>query len=288
MTQSDVDSRSPSPQPEETIEPESKDSISRGRYVYCLVDATTGEPSTLSVTGLDGNPVSVIVSEDIGAVSHECDSIYDSSEMEQVKQWIITHQQVVDAAGEHFDTPLPMRFDTIFEGGDTSVKQWLQNHSETICTELDAFTGTWEYRLHLMWDPSVFEEQITAEDDRLQELHRRQQQAGAGKRFLLQKQYDKRLRELKQQRRSALTEALTETVAPVVTEITDQPAQSTLEGHSPSSSESKERITRLAVRADKTNETPLGDRLDGFVEKEGVEIRFTGPWPPYTFAPEIG
>lgn len=36
---------------------------------------------------------------------------------------------------------------------------------------------------------------------------------------------------------------------------------------------------RVAVLAAEDNGTALGDRLDTTVEQDGVEIRFTGPWP---------
>jgi hypothetical protein len=29
----------------------------------------------------------------------------------------------------------------------------------------------------------------------------------------------------------------------------------------------------------------IGEELDAVAAEPGVEVRFTGPWPPYTFAP---
>ena len=262
------------------------DEISGGRYLYCLVDATTAESDTMSTRGVGDNSVYFIESETVGAVVHDCETIYDSENPDQVKQWVLKHQHVVDAAGDIFGTPLPMRFNTILEGGDTSVIQWFHRNHDRIREGLSSLAGTWEYRIRLIWEPSMFEDQVTDEDDRLQELQQRKQQAGAGKAFLLEKQYDKRLRELKQQRRTELTETLSETVRPVVNKLIEQ------EPHSPlaenTSSTEGEQVARLAVLADETDETVLGDQLDELVEQDGVRIRFSGPWPPYTFAPDIG
>ncbi len=280
-----TDSHSPAPA-ENDIDPGADQTVTNGRYVYCLVDIKTGDPTALSVTGIDDEPIFVIDSERVGAVVHECDTLYDTDDMEQVKQWLLTHQQVIDAAGEQFGTPLPMRFNTILEGGDASVTQWLREQHGKIREELTSFAGTWEYRVRLFWEPSTFEDQIVDQDDRLQELQHRQQQSGAGKVFLLAKQYDKRLRELKQDHRTELTARLKETVSPVVTELIEQEPHSPLS--EPTSSTDGEQVARLAVLADETDETALGARLDELVEQEGVSIRFTGPWPPYTFAPDIG
>jgi hypothetical protein len=261
--------------------------VQQGRYLYCVVDTTGSDTETLSTTGIDENPVYVIETDGIGAVVHDCDTVYDTDDLDQVKQWLVTHQQVVDTASDVFGTPLPMRFATVLEGGDASVEHWLADHYERIHDELQSFAGMWEYRITLLWDPSPFEDTITEQDDRFQELHQRQQQAGAGKRFLLEKQYDKRLQELKHDQRAELAEQLKETVTPIVNDFAEQESRSALSDDDQSAAE-QDQIMRVAVLADEDTETALGDRLDTIVEQDGVEIRFTGPWPPYTFAPDIG
>ncbi|QDX39522.1 gas vesicle protein GvpL [Salarchaeum sp. JOR-1] len=261
--------------------------VQQGRYLYCVVDTTASDTETLSTTGIDENPVYVIETDGIGAVVHDCETVYKTDDLDQVKQWVVTHQQVVDAASDVFGTPLPMRFDTVLEGGDASVEDWLAEHYENIHDDLQSFAGMWEYRITLLWDSSPFEDRITEQDDRLQELQQRQQQAGAGKRFLLEKQYEKRIQELKQDQRTDLAEQLTEAITPVVNDLAEQESRPTLSDDTHSSAE-QEQILRVAVLADEDNETALGDRLDTIVEQDGVEIRFTGPWPPYTFAPDIG
>lgn len=262
-------------------------SVRQGRYLYCVVETTTSDTEALPTAGIDENSVYLIEADGIGAVVHDCEAVYDADDLEQVKQWVITHQQVVDAASDVFGTPLPMRFDTVLEGGDESVEHWLSDHREVIRDELHSFTGTWEYRITLMWDPSPFETRITEQDNRLQELQQRQQQAGAGKRFLLEKQYDKRLQELKQDQRADLAERLTETITPVVNDLAEQESRHALSGDTHASA-AQEQILRVAVLADEDAETTLGERLDTIVERDGVAVRFTGPWPPYTFAPDIG
>lgn len=262
-------------------------SVRQGRYLYCVVETTTSDTEALPTAGIDGNSVYLIEADGIGAVVHDCEAVYDADDLKQVKQWVITHQQVVDAASDIFGTPLPMRFDTVLEGGDESVEHWLSDHREVIRDELHSFAGTWEYRITLMWDPSPFETRITEQDNRLQELQQRQQQAGAGKQFLLEKQYDKRLQELKQDQRADLAERLTETITPVVNDLAEQESRHALSGDTHASA-AQEQILRVAVLADEDAETTLGERLDTIVERDGVAVRFTGPWPPYTFAPDIG
>lgn len=261
--------------------------LQQGRYLYCVVDTTASDTETLSTTGIAQNPVYIIETDRIGAVVHNCETVHDVDDADQLKQWVVTHQQVVDVASDVFGPPLPMRFNTVLEGGNASVEDWLVTHYESIHDELQSFAGMWEYRITLLWDSSPFEDRITEQDDHLQELQQRQQQAGAGKRFLLEKQYEKRIQELKQNQRTDLAEQLAETITPVVNDLAEQESRPTLFDDTHSSTE-REQILRVAVLADKDREVALGNRLDTIVEPDGVEIRFTGPWPPYTFAPDIG
>lgn len=275
----------PSPEEEQTAMNEER-TVSNGRYLYCVVDTTTSESATLSTTGVEDNPVYVVEADGVGAVVHDCETVYETEDLEQMKRWLVTHQQVVDAASDAFGTPLPMRFDTVLEGGDASIERWLEDHYEGFRDELASFAGVWEYRINLLWDSAPFEETIADRDDRLRELRQRQQQSGAGKKFLLEKQSDQRLQELKRERRTELADQLKEAITPVVNDLTEQDTNTPLQDEH--SSIEKEQIVRFAVLADEDDETALGDRLDTIVEHEGVEIRFTGPWPPYTFAPDIG
>lgn len=261
--------------------------VQQGRYLYCMVDATASDTGVLSTTGINDNQVYVIETDGVGAVVHDCDTVYDADDLDQIKQWLVTHQQVVDAASDVFGTPLPMRFDTVFEGGDAGVEHWLADHYQSIQDDVRSFAETWEYRITLLWDTSLFEDRITEQDDRLQELQQRQQQAGSGKQFLLQKQHKKRIQELKQDQRTDLVAQLKESIRPVVNELAEQNSRPALSDETELPGE-QEQIMRVAVLADEDAETALGERLDRVVEQDGVEIRFTGPWPPYTFAPDIG
>ena len=80
---------------------------------------------------------------------------------------------------------------------------------------------------------------------------------------------------------------MTETVTPVVNDLAEQESRHALSDDTQASA-AHEQSLRVAVLADDDAETTLGERLDTIVEQDGVAVRFTGPWPPYTFAPDIG
>lgn len=264
-----------------------------GRYLYCLVNVDVDgegpdEPVELGATGIEGNAVSVVAIEDVsvGAVVHDDRSPYNSEDPAELRDWLLAHQRVVEAAGDRFGTPLPVRFDTVIEGGDDAVAGWLAQNAEPIVEAFDAVTGRWEYRVTLFWDPTKFEESQRTADPELADIDSRLGQCDPGKRFLLRKQYDQRLRELTEQRRETLQDRLVNRLAAESARVTERPLRSEAAASLGVEPET-DAVAQVAVLASRDNESALGDVLDRMTDSPGVDVRFTGPWPPYTFAPTI-
>lgn len=254
------------------------------RYLYCLIDTTDASTLDVDVDGVAGNALSLVERDGIGAVVHECETLYDSADDAQIKRWLVEHQQVVDAVSDVFGTPLPVRFDTIIEGEDGAVREWLSSQAETVRAELATLSGCWEYRIELLWDDEAFREMVGETDEALQDLKRRQADSSGGKAFMLEKQYSNRLRERIHERETELRALLEEQVLPVVVDDTVQDGSA---GQADAEDDHRP-VAKRSVLADESNETALGERLDTVAAERGVKLRFTGPWPPYTFTPELG
>lgn len=262
-----------------------------GRYLYCLVDFDDGEcddPAAVDVAGIEDEPVSVVAAERtaVGAVVHAQADPFDSTDLTKLRDWLLAHQTVVDAAGDRFGTPLPVRFDTVIEGDDATVAAWLDRNADQIADAFDELAGCWEYRATLSWDSTEFEAEQRATDTELADIDRRLGQAGAGKRFLLEKQYDQRLRELTRQRRATLKETLVDQLEEASRQLTERPIQSEAAA-SLGVELNADAVAQVALLAPPDRESALGAELDEIADISGVDVRFTGPWPPYTFAPQI-
>jgi hypothetical protein len=90
------------------------------RYVYCIADVNDTEDPHIETTGVDDEPVELLVTDGVGVATHACDGLYDSADEETITQWLLSHQSVVDTVGDSFGTPVPIRFDTVFEGASNS------------------------------------------------------------------------------------------------------------------------------------------------------------------------
>ncbi len=265
--------------------------IEAGRYLYCLVQADAD--ATLETTGVDSEPVSIIVADGIGAVVHACDGIYDSANLAQIRRWLVRHQTVVDEAGQAFGTPIPFQFDTILRGGDAAVREWLREESATLERALAELAGHWEYRVEVVEVDLIDDEALVERDERLQELDDRIGDSEEGTAFLLEKQFDQRVAELRAARRESLTADLEERLAAEAREVhalERSPSASLADdvANDDSGSNGDETLCRLTLLAHEDDEDAIGSILDDVAANDGLEVRFTGPWPPYTFAPELG
>lgn len=261
--------------------------VDTGRHLYCLVDVDADADVTLDATGVDGEIVRVVTEDGLGAVVHPRASGYDAEDdaedPDRVKEWVLAHQSVVDLAGERYGTPLPFRFGVVLEGGDDTVRTWLTDHHDAVASALDRLAGRWEYRVNLLWDGETdLEALLKAEDVTLQELARERDAASEGRSFLVGKQYDRRLAERKRARGKRYAERLREAVSSVAVDVetvdTDVGVLTDPEG---------ETIIGVSVLADATDEDDLGSVLDDFAAEPELAVRFTGPWPPYSFAPSF-
>ncbi|WP_312909400.1 gas vesicle protein GvpL [Natronosalvus caseinilyticus] len=282
-----------------------------GRYVYCVVTLEGGE-ADLDVDGIDDEPVSVVAldrgdgggggDEDgnatLAAVVHACDSLYDSADLAQVKRWLVRHQTVIDRASQQFGTPLPFQFDTIVRGDDDAVRGWLADQRAPLEAALADLAGHAEYRIEVVETDPPDEETLIERNDDLASLAEEREEASEGRAFLLEKQFDQRIRDLRRDRRASIRESLRQSLESCAREVQVLERQPSVSLSSASSGSSGSggagkptdgtRLCRLTVLARESEEETIGSVLDDVAEKPGLEVRFTGPWPPYSFAPTLG
>lgn len=265
-------------------DPEDEHDFEEGRYLYCVVEASEG--ATLTVEGIDGTPVSVLAEGGVGAVLQPVDSVYDSEDMTQVRHWLLTHQQVVETAGSAFGTPIPFRFDTIFKGDDETVSEWLRDNHQELSDVLDWLAGCWEYRIEVRWNEQHMRETLREEDPRLRELARRIEEAESGTSYLLESKFEQRLTDRLQQRSEELEARLVEGIRPYTVDL--QVSTTTARVLPEDDESSLDTAVQLSVLADSDHEERIGKQLELIADQPQYEVRYTGPWPPYSHAPEIG
>lgn len=257
-----------------------------GRYLYCVVDTEGQTAASPAESGVDDETPFLIERDGLGAVVHECAAPYESADPGTVREWLLEHQAVVDEAGAAFGTPLPFRFGTILKGDDERVREWVDSEEDTLREALAEFSGQWEYRIEVVRDRDAFDEGLAATDDRLADLRQRRDDASEGTAFLLDKQYEEALREVRERRLAEETAALADRLGEIATEVREVDRSASLLDDRDGDADAHRSSLTILAREDR--EEAVGDVLDEYADRPGVEIRFTGPWPPYSFAPELG
>jgi hypothetical protein len=271
----------------------SEEPFEAGRYLYCVVrdDPKTDSPDvTLAETdGVGGGDVTLVRNDGLAVATQPCRSLFDSDDVETVRRWLLQHQTVVDRVGEAFGTPLPFRFDTVLRGDDAAVRDWLDDHESSLSDALDDLAGKWEYRIEVSWDESALSDRLAGTDPRLAELRRERDDADDGRSFLVGKQYERRLTEVLETHRQETMDDLRDRLRPLVDRIEETQGRSgsTDLGVAADTDDGRTRRT-LTVLARASRESELGETLESLADQPGVEVRFTGPWPPYSFAPSFG
>ncbi|MBZ6494604.1 gas vesicle protein GvpL [Natrinema longum] len=255
------------------------DDLADGRYVYCLVEPEGEPPARLPVEGIDGESPRVLAAGGVAAVVHETDTLYDSDDPATIRRWLLAHHRVVEAATDRFGTPIPFQFDVVVQGGDETVRSVLESAADEIEAAVTDVAGRREYRIELLFEPDAT---VPDPEGDLAALREQTEAAGEGTAFLLEKKLERKRTELRRERAAALAADLEAAIDEVAV------ATASVDGDRLGlGDDDRETVTQIAVLADHDREDDLGARLDPIADRSGVAVRFTGPWAPYSFVPDI-
>ncbi len=271
-------------QPDDKIQLASMDktevfTTGQGRYLYCVADS--GEWVSLGPIGIDGSNVYTIPYRDMCVVVHKClAKPYNSTEREVVNSWVLAHQKVVDEAWERWGTVLPLGFDTIVMDKDSieaeeNVRNWLQNEYDNLKSKIAKIKGKAEYGVQIFWEPQVIVQSLAKTSPEISELEERIKSQARGLAYLYKQKLENALkRELESKADQCFRdfyERIRRHVVSIVVEKTKPGDQNT------------QMIMNLSCLLPRGKTAELGDELHRINSIKGFSVRFTGPWPPYSF-----
>jgi len=256
-------------------------SVESGRYLYCI--AKGGKEADLGKVGIEDNDVYTVPFDDIGAVVHRCEAKpYITNDRKKAEEWILSHQYVIDLATEEFGTVIPLTFDTIIRGDDRIVKQWLLQEYNQLRDKLEELEGEAEFGVQVFIDKAVIEK-LDWENNDTQRLRKELETKSEGAAYLLRKKLEKKL---KLEKRTFI-ERHAKTFCSKIRELVDDMRLESLSKEVPGRWKEKEMILNLACLAPRNDIQPLGRVLNEINRLEGFAVRFTGPWPPYSFVGDV-
>jgi hypothetical protein len=249
-----------------------------GLYVYCVA---RGEGNRLlGPIGLDGRPVYTVGNGRIRAVVHDCQAEpYQSRDPQVVQGWVVAHQDVVLAAADAFGTVLPMAFDMIVRGAPggsagAALRDWLEERSDRFTRLLEKLAGKAEYGVQAFWDRQAIAAGLMESDPALHAMQREARDKPKGLAHLLQQKLAKAVREAVEKRADFFAQDFYARIRLCVEDLRVDKLKKA-EG-------SEQMLLNLSCLMQKGS-GELGRVLEEIQQTRGVSVRFTGPWPPYSF-----
>jgi hypothetical protein len=237
----------------------------RGKYVYCIVQAT--EPLKFGNIGLGAEPAEVhtVHYKDIAAVVSDTPIEVPDATRESV----LAHERVNENV-MRTHTVIPMSFGTVFKTPQDIV-ELLRGAYDAFTDVLHKMQDKLEFGLKLLWDRDVAVREVEKEDEEVRRL-KNEIASQKGSTYFARMQYGRLLD-------AALQSRSERYVNEIVSQLRD---------------------VSVAYRANK----PIGDKMimnaaflvsrdqegdfDARVKELGARydkltFRYTGPWPPYNF-----
>ena len=249
-----------------------------GLYVYCV---TRGDGNRLlGPIGLDGQVVYTVGSGNIRAVVHTCQAEpYQSQDPQAVQGWVVAHQNVMLAAAEAFGTVLPMAFDMIVRGAPgggavAALRDWLDERCDRFTRLLDRLAGKAEYGVQVLWDRQVIAASLVESDDELHKMQDEARDKPKGLTHLLQQKLAKAIRAAMEKQADLFAQDFYARVRRCVEDVRVDKLKKVDGG--------KQMLLNLSCLM-REGGGDLGRVLDDIQRTRGISVRFTGPWPPYSF-----
>ena len=251
----------------------------RGLYVYCIADG--GQEVRLGPIGIDGREVYSVPYREVCAVAHDCPAQpYQSTELQTVEGWVMAHQRVVDAAWERWGTVLPLAFDTVVQGrGDggprEGVGDWLAGEYENLKRKLEAVRGKAEYGVQLFWEPRTVARDIAAKSEEIRRLEEEIRSKPRGLAYMYRQRLENILKREMEAKADRCSKDFYHLVKKHICDLKVEKAKR--------ADDDRQMIMNLSCLVYRDKVSDLGEALVSIAEMEGFSVRFTGPWPPYSF-----
>ena len=255
-----------------------------GLYVYAIIPAEGLSSSDLP-KGINGQSLHLVETEGLAAIVHNAEPEPYQGPDSDVKRWVLEHSDVADAAWQQLGTILPMTFNVIVAPGEDAVQHpeqrlrtWLAASADTMRAHLDKLRDHVELRVAISLD----EDTATADDPELLELREGIDARPAG----VQRLYRKRVEE----RRRTVAERIADELYPLVRKRLVALAEDMVETPRPGREPGSVTVLNVSLLVHVDAVEAFGLELAEIRDTQpGAQIRYLGPWPPYSFGdlPEL-
>jgi hypothetical protein len=244
---------------------ESSAGASRGKYVYCIIEAT--DPLKFGPIGIGADPSDVytVHYKTLAAVVSDAPlEVLDST-----RENVLAHERVNETVmREH--TVIPMSFGTIFKTREDIV-ELLRSAAEAFGDVLNKMQNKLEFGLKVLWDRDQAIREVESEDEDIGRL-KKEISGQKGPTYFARMQYG-RLVDAALQARSERY------VAHILDQLRDVSVASRI-----NKPIGDKMIMNAAFLISREKESAFDARVKSIAGRfDKLTFKYTGPWPPYNF-----
>lgn len=244
-----------------------------GRYVYCVADKS--RTIKFGKIGIKNNNVYTISHKDLCAVVHNCKSqAYVSDDEEKVKNWIKTHQNVIDVASEKLGAVVPLTFDIIVKGSNEDVVDWLRKDYERLKKILRKVKNKQEFGIQIFWDEKKIGDKIAETNQEIQNLKEGINKVSEGEGYFYKNTIETILKREMEKKADEHFKKFYDIIKNYVNNIKIDKIKK---------EKGKQMLMNLSCLVHENKVKNLGRELERINKLDGFSVKFTGPWPPYSF-----
>lgn len=247
-------------------------------YLYGIVDAHID--LRLGHIGVAGAEVYTIPYREFSAIVHDCPpKPYESRDGRVVQRWIKAHGNVLDVFAKKLEDVIPFQFDTIIKPQSHTTSRlalgrWISKECQNLRKKMEKIRGKREYGIQIFYVPSSVTKKIVSESMGIEKIVKDAKPNPEGIAYIRRLEFE-----------SMVRKKLEATVASQYKDFYDKIRREVDEiriGGTRRIGSNRAMLMNLSVLADDEEARALGSLLDK-IGKEGFPVRFTGPWPPYSF-----
>jgi hypothetical protein len=251
--------------PAARAEVDASTTASRGKYVYCIIEAT--DPLKFGPIGIGADPSDVytVHYKMLAAVVSDAPlEVLDST-----RENVLAHERVNETVmREH--TVIPMSFGTIFKTREDIV-ELLRSAAEAFGDVLNKMQNKLEFGLKVLWDRDLAIREVEGEDEDIGRL-KKEISGQKGPTYFARMQYG-RLVDAALQTRSERY------VAHILDQLRDVSVASRI-----NKPIGDKMIMNAAFLISREKETAFDARVKSIASRfDKLTFKYTGPWPPYNF-----
>jgi len=240
-------------------------SASRGKYVYCIIEASQTLRFGPVGIGADPSEVYTVHYKNLGAVVSDAPrEVLDST-----RENVLAHERVNETVmREH--TVIPMSFGTVFKTREDII-ELLRSAAEAFGDVLNKMQNKLEFGLKVLWDRDQAVREVESEDEDISRL-KKEISGQKGPTYFARMQYGRLVD-------AALHARSEQYVAAVLDELRDVSVASRI-----NKPIGDKMIMNAAFLISRDHEQAFDKKVKSVATRfDKLTFKYTGPWPPYNF-----